>query len=114
MTGVVMTKLDGTARGGVLVSLAEKYGIPVHFIGIGESAEDLRPFDAHSFARSLVGLDSLISVYRGVGSGAGYRRSGRDRRARRDAGPSGLAKPEVLSCLVVVVTAVGGMNWARA
>jgi fused signal recognition particle receptor len=58
VTGLVMTKLDGTARGGVLVSLAEKYGIPVHFIGIGESAEDLRPFDAHSFARSLVGLDS--------------------------------------------------------
>jgi fused signal recognition particle receptor len=58
VTGLVMTKLDGTARGGVLVSLAEKYGIPVHFIGIGESAEDLRPFDAHSFARSLVGLES--------------------------------------------------------
>jgi len=57
VTGLVITKLDGTARGGVLVSLAEKYGIPVHFIGIGESAEDLRPFEARSFARSLVGLD---------------------------------------------------------
>jgi fused signal recognition particle receptor len=56
VNGLVMTKLDGTARGGVLVSLAEKYGIPVHFIGVGETAEDLRPFDAESFARSLVGL----------------------------------------------------------
>jgi fused signal recognition particle receptor len=58
VTGLVMTKLDGTARGGVLVSLAEKYGIPMHFIGVGETAEDLRPFDARSFARSLVGLES--------------------------------------------------------
>jgi fused signal recognition particle receptor len=57
VTGIVMTKLDGTARGGVLVSLAEKYGIPVHYIGIGESAEDLRPFEAQSFARGLVGLE---------------------------------------------------------
>jgi len=57
VTGIVMTKLDGTAKGGVLVSLAEKYGIPIHLIGIGEGAEDLRPFDAHSFARGLVGLD---------------------------------------------------------
>jgi len=58
VTGIVMTKLDGTAKGGVLVSLAEKYGIPIHLIGIGEGAEDLRPFDAYSFARGLVGLDS--------------------------------------------------------
>jgi fused signal recognition particle receptor len=58
VTGIVMTKLDGTARGGVLVSLAEKYGIPIHLIGIGEGAEDLRPFDAYSFARGLVGLES--------------------------------------------------------
>jgi fused signal recognition particle receptor len=58
VTGIVMTKLDGTARGGVLVSLAEKYGIPVHFIGVGESAEDLRPFTAEAFARSLVGLQT--------------------------------------------------------
>jgi fused signal recognition particle receptor len=56
VTGIVMTKLDGTARGGVLVSLAEKYGIPIHAIGIGESAEDLRPFEARAYARSLVGL----------------------------------------------------------
>jgi fused signal recognition particle receptor len=56
VTGLVVTKLDGTARGGVVVSLAEKYGIPVHAIGVGESAEDLRPFEAAAFARSLVGL----------------------------------------------------------
>jgi fused signal recognition particle receptor len=58
VTGLVMTKLDGTARGGVVVSLAEKYGIPVHAIGVGESAEDLRPFTADAFARSLVGLEA--------------------------------------------------------
>ena len=58
VTGIVMTKLDGTAKGGVLVSLAEKYGIPIHLIGIGESADDLRPFDARAYARSLVWLDA--------------------------------------------------------
>jgi fused signal recognition particle receptor len=58
VTGIVMTKLDGTAKGGVLVSLAEKYGIPIHLIGIGEGLEDLRPFDAYAYARGLVGLDS--------------------------------------------------------
>jgi fused signal recognition particle receptor len=58
VTGIVMTKLDGTAKGGVLVALAERYGIPVHFIGIGEKAEDLRPFEAEAFARSLVGLEA--------------------------------------------------------
>jgi fused signal recognition particle receptor len=58
VTGLVMTKLDGTAKGGVLVALAEKYGLPVHFIGIGESAEDLRAFNAEDFAKSLVGIES--------------------------------------------------------
>ena len=58
VTGIVMTKLDGTAKGGVLVSLAEKYGIPVHYIGVGERSEDLRPFKAEDFARSLVGLEA--------------------------------------------------------
>lgn len=58
VTGIVMTKLDGTAKGGVLVSLAEKYGIPIHLIGIGEAVEDLRPFDAHAYARGLVGLEN--------------------------------------------------------
>jgi fused signal recognition particle receptor len=58
VTGIVMTKLDGTAKGGVLVSLAEKYGIPIHLIGVGEGAEDLRPFEARAYARSLVGLEA--------------------------------------------------------
>jgi len=57
VTGLVMTKLDGTARGGVLVAIAEKFGMPIHFIGVGETAEDLRPFDARAFGRSLVGFD---------------------------------------------------------
>jgi fused signal recognition particle receptor len=57
VTGIVMTKLDGTAKGGVLVSLAEKFGIPVHYIGVGESVDDLRPFEAQGFARSLVGFE---------------------------------------------------------
>jgi fused signal recognition particle receptor len=57
VTGIVMTKLDGTAKGGVLVSLAEKYGIPIHAIGVGEGIEDLRPFEARAYARSLLGLD---------------------------------------------------------
>jgi fused signal recognition particle receptor len=57
VTGLVLTKLDGTARGGVLVALAEKFGLPVHAIGVGEKAEDLRPFEAGAFAKSLVGLE---------------------------------------------------------
>ena len=57
VTGIMMTKLDGTARGGVLVSLAEKYGIPIHALGVGETADDLRPFEARAYARSLVGLE---------------------------------------------------------
>jgi len=56
VSGLVMTKLDGTAKGGVVVGLAEKFGLPVHAIGVGESAEDLRPFDAREFADSLMGL----------------------------------------------------------
>jgi fused signal recognition particle receptor len=54
--GIAMTKLDGTAKGGVVVSIAEKHGIPVHFAGVGESAEDLRPFSARDYARGLMGL----------------------------------------------------------
>ena len=57
VSGLVVTKLDGSARGGVLVALAERFGLPVHAIGIGEQAEDLRPFAAPDFARSLMGLD---------------------------------------------------------
>ncbi|MBU6373065.1 MAG: signal recognition particle-docking protein FtsY [Alphaproteobacteria bacterium] len=56
VTGLVMTKLDGTAKGGVLVAIAERHAIPIHFVGVGESAEDLQPFDARAYARALVGL----------------------------------------------------------
>ncbi|SNS83100.1 signal recognition particle-docking protein FtsY [Sphingomonas laterariae] len=55
VTGLVMTKLDGTARGGVLVAAAEKYGLPVHAIGVGEGLDDLRPFDAVEVARAIAG-----------------------------------------------------------
>jgi fused signal recognition particle receptor len=58
LTGLIVTKLDGTARGGVVVSLATKFGLPIHAIGIGESADDLRPFTSRDFARNLLGLDS--------------------------------------------------------
>ncbi|MBC7769182.1 MAG: signal recognition particle-docking protein FtsY [Phycisphaerales bacterium] len=56
ITGLVMTKLDGTAKGGVLVALAQRHAIPIHFIGVGEKAEDLQAFDAARFSRALVGL----------------------------------------------------------
>ena len=57
VTGLVMTKLDGTAKGGVLVAIAEQHAIPIHFVGVGEKAEDLHPFSADAFARALVGLE---------------------------------------------------------
>jgi fused signal recognition particle receptor len=56
VTGLIMTKLDGTAKGGILVAIAAKYGMPVHAIGVGETAEDLQPFDARDFARAIAGL----------------------------------------------------------
>ncbi|WP_085901965.1 signal recognition particle-docking protein FtsY [Kiloniella majae] len=59
VSGLVVTKLDGSARGGILVALAEKFGLPVHAIGIGETADDLRPFTAKDFSRSLMGLDNI-------------------------------------------------------
>ena len=55
VTGLVMTKLDGTARGGILVAIAAKFGVPVHFIGVGESVDDLAPFSARDFARAIAG-----------------------------------------------------------
>jgi len=55
--GLVMTKLDGTARGGVLVALSAKFGLPVHAIGVGEGVDDLQPFEAEAFAEALVGLN---------------------------------------------------------
>ncbi len=58
VNGLVMTKLDGTARGGILVALAEKFKLPVHFIGVGENVEDLAPFSARDFARAIAGLEA--------------------------------------------------------
>ena len=57
VTGLVMTKLDGTARGGILVAIATKYPLPVHFIGVGEGVDDLAPFAARDFARAIAGLE---------------------------------------------------------
>ena len=56
VTGLIVTKLDGSARGGVLVALADRFGLPVHAIGVGEGIEDLQPFNAQEFARSLMGV----------------------------------------------------------
>jgi fused signal recognition particle receptor len=58
ITGLVMTKLDGTAKGGILVALAGRFGLPVHYIGVGEGEDDLQPFVAGDFARALVGADN--------------------------------------------------------
>src|ERR1700709_60699 len=58
VTGLVMTKLDGTARGGILVALAEKHKLPVHFIGVGEGIDDLAPFTARDFAQAIAGIES--------------------------------------------------------
>lgn len=57
VTGLIMTKLDGTARGGILVAIAEKFKLPVHAIGVGESIEDLQPFNAEGFAHAIAGLE---------------------------------------------------------
>ena len=59
VTGLVMTKLDGTARGGVLVAAAERYGLPIHAIGVGEGMGDLRPFDAHEVSRIIAGVEVI-------------------------------------------------------
>jgi len=57
VTGLAMTKLDGTARGGILVALADRYRLPVHFIGVGEGIDDLAPFSAREFARAIAGIE---------------------------------------------------------
>jgi fused signal recognition particle receptor len=54
VTGIVMTKLDGTARGGILVAIAAKHRLPVHAIGVGEAVDDLQPFDAAEFSTAIV------------------------------------------------------------
>ena len=56
VTGLIMTKLDGTARGGILVAIAEKFALPIHAIGVGETIDDLQPFDADAFARAISGI----------------------------------------------------------
>ncbi|MCX5580850.1 signal recognition particle-docking protein FtsY [Kaistia terrae] len=56
VTGLVMTKLDGTARGGILVAIAAKFGLPIHFIGVGEGVDDLEPFSADEFAKAIAGI----------------------------------------------------------
>lgn len=58
VTGLVMTKLDGTARGGVLVAAAEKFGLPIHAVGVGETIDDLRPFDPNAMARAIAGAQA--------------------------------------------------------
>lgn len=57
LTGLIMTKLDGTAKGGILVALAHRFGLPIHFVGVGETISDLQPFDPASFASALTGAD---------------------------------------------------------
>ena len=57
LTGLAVTKLDGTARGGVVVALAQQFGLPVHAVGVGEGVYDLRPFEARAFAMALLGLE---------------------------------------------------------
>lgn len=63
LSGIVMTKLDGTAKGGVLVAAAEKYGIPIKYVGLGEKADDLIEFDPLAFARALVGINEQDSIH---------------------------------------------------
>ena len=57
VSGLVMTKLDGTAKGGVLVALADRFGLPIHAIGVGEQIDDLQPFDPQEFADALTGVE---------------------------------------------------------
>ena len=61
VTGLAMTKLDGTARGGILVAIAAKFGMPIHYIGVGEGLGDLAPFSARAFARAIAGLPAAPS-----------------------------------------------------
>ena len=55
LTGIILTKLDGTAKGGVVCAVKDMTGVPVRFIGVGEGVDDLQPFDAHEFARAILG-----------------------------------------------------------
>ncbi len=62
VTGIIMTKLDGTARGGILVAIAEKFGLPIHAIGVGETSEDLQAFDAYDFAAAIAGAREQVEA----------------------------------------------------
>jgi len=62
VTGIIMTKLDGTARGGILVAIAEKFALPIHAIGVGETVEDLQPFDAYDFASAIAGAAEQVEA----------------------------------------------------
>ena len=62
LTGLIVTKLDGTAKGGVVVALAERFKLPVHAVGVGEGIDDLRPFEAVAFAQALLGLDATATA----------------------------------------------------
>ena len=53
MTGIILTKLDGTAKGGIVIAIAQELGVPVKFVGVGEGIDDLRPFDAKEFTKEL-------------------------------------------------------------
>ena len=79
VTGIVLTKLDGTAKGGIALAIANELGIPVKLIGIGEQLEDLRPFDADDFARALLTLTALL-VALGARAAPGQLRRARRRR----------------------------------
>ena len=61
LTGIIMTKLDGTARGGVLVAIADKFSLPVHYIGVGETLDDLQPFEPNEFANAITGVSDSSS-----------------------------------------------------
>ena len=92
VTGLVMTKLDGTARGGILVAIAAKHKLPVHFIGVGEGIEDLAPFAAKDFAKAIAGWIDERDTRRSVALPAKAMRAridtptptGRDDRAARE------------------------------
>lgn len=62
VTGIIMTKLDGTARGGILVAIAERFALPIHAIGVGETVDDLQPFDAYEFASAIAGAEEKVEA----------------------------------------------------
>ena len=82
ISGVVLTKLDGTAKGGIVVAIHETLGIPIKLIGVGEQLEDLRPFEPDIFARAIFGsaegYESAGDIAAGAGAPTDARRAGRD------------------------------------